>query len=97
MLSKLSADNPEDWDDHLPYVMCAYQAIIHQSTGSSPNRLMLGREITFPIDLMLVPPDEMDGYCCQTEYAEWLRTAMQHNFELARSYLGKAASRQKRY
>ena len=23
MLSKLYADNPEDWDDHLPYVMSA--------------------------------------------------------------------------
>lgn len=97
MLSKLSADNPGDWDDHLPYVMCAYRATIHQSTGSSPNRLMLGREITFPIDLMLTPPDQLGEYCCQTEYAEWLRNAMQHNFELARSYLGKAASRQKRY
>ena len=58
---------------------------------------MLGREITFPIDLMLTPPDEIGGYCCQTEYAEWLRTAMQHNFEVAGGYLGKAASRQKRY
>ena len=58
---------------------------------------MLGREITFPIDLMLTPPDETGGYCCQTEYAEWLRTAMQHNFELARGYLGKAASRHMRY
>ena len=97
MLSKLSADSPEDWDDHLPFVTCVYRATIHQSTNSSPNQLMLGREITRPVDLMLTPPDELSEYCCQIEYAEWLRNAMQRNFELARSCLGKAARRQKRY
>ena len=68
LLSTLSADSPDDWDDHLPYVMCAYQATIHQSTGSIPNRFILGREITLPVDLMLTSPDELAENCCQIEY-----------------------------
>lgn len=40
-----------DWDDHLPYVMMAYSAAIHDSTKCSQHFLMLGRETEFPIDI----------------------------------------------
>ncbi len=95
MLSKLCTEN-KDWDDHLPYVMCAYRSTVNTSTGCSPNMIMLGREINLPIDLMY-PRAEEDEYQCPIEYVEWVRQALRENFERARHCLGEAAQRQKRY
>jgi transposase InsO family protein len=48
--------NQKDWDDHLCYIMAAYRATKHSSTGCSPNLLMLGHEVDNPIDVMVGPP-----------------------------------------
>ena len=52
MLSKFCGERCDDWDDHLPYLLCAYRATINESTGMSPNLMMLGHEATLPIVLM---------------------------------------------
>ena len=36
--------------DLLPAVMMAYRSSVHESTGFSPYRLMLGEECTLPMD-----------------------------------------------
>jgi hypothetical protein len=57
LLSIFAHQNPQDWDDHLPYLLMAYRATEHSSTKCIPNLMMLGREITMPIDLMVgMPP-----------------------------------------
>ena len=61
----------------------------------SPNLLMLGREVTLPLDLMFLKQDQVT-YQCHNEYAEWVRKAMMENFELVRENLRWAAQRQKR-
>ena len=95
MLSKFCNENLNDWDNHLPYLISAYRATRNESTQCSPNLLMLGREITFPVDL--VYPDERErDYQCPVSYVEWVRRAMRENFEKAREHLGRAAERQKR-
>ena len=96
MLSKFCGERQDDWDQHLPFLMCAYRATVNESTVCTPNLLMLGREVTLPLDLMF-PPATHTGYQCHTEYVEWVKRAMQDNFERARHHLGVAASRQKRY
>ena len=53
MLSKVIDENHKNWDDCLPLVMTAYHSSIHKSTGDSPVRLMLGRDIQMPVDLVL--------------------------------------------
>ena len=70
-------------DAKIPGLLCNNDTETGQSVEFSFKKKLL-------IELMLIPPDEMSGYCCQTEYAEWLRTAMQHNFEFARGYLGES-------
>jgi hypothetical protein len=97
MLSKLCEERKENWDDHLPYVMCAYRSTIQESTRSSPNRMMLGREITLPVDLMYSRPEDDIPPQCPVEYVEWVREAMAENFERSRTHLAKAAERQKRH
>jgi hypothetical protein len=37
MLSAYVSDNHKDWDRQLPYVMMAYRATAHETTGFSPN------------------------------------------------------------
>lgn len=44
MLSAYMNDHHSDWDEHLPYVMMAYITSLHETTGFTPNQLMLGRE-----------------------------------------------------
>jgi len=53
LLVKSVAANHRDWPDHLPTVVAAYRATVHESTGFYPNRLLLGRDIRLPIDLVL--------------------------------------------
>ena len=40
----------------MPYVMMAYRATEQETTGMSPNMLMLGRETTIPLDFMFEMP-----------------------------------------
>ena len=44
MLSAYVSENHRDWDENIPYVLMAYRATEHESTGYSPNMLMLERE-----------------------------------------------------
>ena len=42
----------KDWDLQLPAFMMAYRSSVHESTGFTPNQVMLGREIEVPLDVM---------------------------------------------
>ena len=52
MLSAYVSDHHRDWDEYLPCVMMAYRSAEQETTGCTPNRLMLGREVTSPLDIM---------------------------------------------
>ncbi len=43
----------KDWDKNLNLLAMALRATEHRQTGFTPNRLMLGREIAQPVDLLL--------------------------------------------
>lgn len=47
-----------DWDDHLPYLLMGYRTTVHESTELSPFKMMFGREMNCPIDIIAGrPPD----------------------------------------
>jgi hypothetical protein len=58
MLSAFVSEHQNDWDEHLPYIAMAYRAAKHETTGITPNYMMLGREhcnvreVFIPIVLM---------------------------------------------
>ena len=56
MLSSYVNEHHTNWDIILPYVMMAHRSAEHETTGCTPNRLMLGREVTTPLDLIYEPP-----------------------------------------
>ena len=47
----------EEWDEHLSFIDMVYRATPHESIGFSPNFMMLGHELSMPVDVMLsLPP-----------------------------------------
>ena len=48
--------HPQSWDDQLPLLMMAYRVTPHKSTSSSPDRVMLGREIAQLVDFIMKSP-----------------------------------------
>lgn len=56
MLRGKIREDQKDWDLHV--CMMAYRGAVHESTGVSPNLLMLGRELEVPLDAIIeAPPD----------------------------------------
>ncbi|KRX43015.1 hypothetical protein T03_14028 [Trichinella britovi] len=53
MLAKVSIDQPEDWDVHFDRVLLAYRSSVHHTTDDTPCRIMFGRELRLPVDVMI--------------------------------------------
>ena len=83
-----------DWDIHIPLLTCAYRSTVHPSTGFTPNYLMLGREITMPVDLAF--PQVTRSIGSVPEYVEQLQEKLSSCYSLARENLKSAAERQRK-
>ena len=61
LLSMFVNDRRDNWSELLPFVMHAYGTSVHESTGYSPFRLMMGEECSLPQD---VSTDELRTNGC---------------------------------
>ena len=52
MLRTFVNKDPRGWDTRIYLCAAAYRATVHDSTGCTPNLLMLGRDVTMPADIM---------------------------------------------
>jgi hypothetical protein len=86
----------DDWDLALPYCLMAYRSTRQDSTGCSPNLLMLGREVRTPLDMQFSPGTTGERFSCHQHYSQWMRGVMRDAHHYARLNLGKSAERQKR-
>ena len=96
MLSAFVEDNHRNWDTLLPYVMMAYRCTEHETTGMTPNMLMLGRETNTPLDICFEMPPAI-----KSEHTnEWV-WELRENLEMAHTFVrqntGFSIQRQKRY
>ena len=97
MLGKVVSESQRDWDERLPTVLAAYRASVHSSTGFSPNRLFLGREIRMPLDLVMGTPQcENSAEQSTDQFVQSMRVDTERNYELAREQLRVAAERRKK-
>ena len=97
MLSKMIEGDQRSWDRVLPIAMLAYRSSEHDTTGVSPARMLFGREIQLPVDLLLgCPPDETVPVDCNVPYVIALRDQLQNVHDLARDNMSEASQRQKR-
>ena len=56
MLSSNENEHHTNWDVLLFNVTMVHRSAEHETTGCTPNHLMLGREVTTPLDLIYEPP-----------------------------------------
>jgi len=99
ILAKTVSDHQKDWDTRLPFAMAAYRATQHDTTGYSPNFLVLGRETRAPPDLVFGSPDEeaTDSEQTYDRYVESVREKAVNAFYDVRVSLQKSANRNKKY
>ena len=96
MLGKVVSDSQRNWDDKLPYVMAAYRASVHSSTGYSPNRLFMGREARMPVDVAMgLPAAERDGEQTIDDYVELQQDLAEQSYRRVRESLHTNAERRK--
>ena len=61
MLSMFVNDRRDNWNELLSFVMHAYRTSVHESTGYSPFRLMMGEECSLPQDIFRPPSLELNA------------------------------------
>ena len=93
-LSTFVEQHQRDWDQHIPMLLMAYQSAVHNSTRYTPARLMLGRDLRLPVDLLYGRPEEEQH---TTEYAETLQETMERVQSFARDHLNISSNKMKRY
>lgn len=91
MIGKVLSNNQHDWNLHVPWVMSAYRASRHESTGFTPNRLFLGRENCLPIDLVLGSGNPVESRTTADEYVTSRMAHIQTMFTTAREHLRRQA------
>ena len=97
VLSKLIDNEQRSWDVALPYAMMAYRSTVDDSTNQSPAKMLLGREIQLPVNLLLgCPPDLVVFEGDVTSFVEGLRDVLRNVHEYAREYMVEASEKQKR-
>ena len=97
MLSMFVNDRRDNWHELLPFVMHAYRTSVHESTGYSPYRLMMGEECSLPQDLNteeLRANRESD--VAPHPFAAWVRDALEVAYDHVRHSLHRTAARRKR-
>lgn len=96
MLTAYCEKNQRCWDEYLPQVMMAYRASKHASTGKTPNKMMLGREVTLPMQAVTSRPHS-EGWEDVDDYIEKLQEKLKLTHELARRSIRQQACYQKRH
>lgn len=97
MIASFIDRKQDNWDKHLSLLTAAYCSKVHETTGFSPNFLLLGREVPTPIEVTLgieQPSDDQDNHPYHKHAAD-LPVTMTEACRLARGNLIGAAARQK--
>ena len=97
MLSMFVNDWHDNWNELLPYVMHAYRTSVHESTGYSLFRPMMGEECSLPQD------DSISELRTNREhdisphpFATWVRDALEVAYDHVRESLHRTAACRKR-
>ncbi|XP_062617287.1 uncharacterized protein LOC134278991 [Saccostrea cucullata] len=83
------------WDRHLQLIAGAIRATVNRQTGFTANKMMLGREILLPVDIMMGVGENQQPRV-PSDYVEELEEVMSQVHTIARENLHGAQMRQKR-
>ena len=68
-------DKQDNWDEAIPVLTMAYRSSVHDTTGETPNMMMLGRELPMPSHLLVPAPEQPELEA--VEYVADLQKQMQ--------------------
>lgn len=94
MLSLFVEENQSNWDTLLPYVMMAYRSSVHASTGYTPYKVLFGREMVLPVDIML-DVGAGEAFSSVSAYVGHLVETLSTVVEAVRKHQAKASNQQK--
>ena len=94
MFSIFVNENRNDWDDHLPYLLMAYRATIHDSTGYTPHNIIFGRDLICSCDIIAGFSLKNWAPRCPVQYVEWVKQTIKLTYEFVNQNLQRAAMRQ---
>ena len=86
--------NQKNWDLHLAQIAGALRSSVNRSTGFTPNKMMLGREINQPVDLLF--PMKSPSDVSPDQYVAKLQNSIKLAHETARKHLKTSQERMKR-
>ena len=96
MLSMFVNNRRDNWHELLPFVMHVYRTSVHESTGYSPFRLMMGEECSLPQD---VTTDELrtirEHDVAPHPFVTWVWDALEVAYDHVRHSLHRTATRRK--
>ena len=98
MISSFVDKKQQNWDENISLLTSAYRSTIHETTGFSPNFLMLGRETRTPIEVALGIDRLEDDHDRPSphEHAADIVANMTEASRIARENIGGARERQKK-
>ena len=97
MLTFYCENDQKHWNDFLPQVLMAYRSSVRASTGQTPNMMMLGRNITLPMEAVIPRPESDEQAPEIEEYIQNLQERMTKDHTLARKNLKQNSDYQKRH
>ena len=96
MIRCLRDKNIRDWDSYLPHIAGAIRATVSRSTGFTPNKLMLGREVYKSADLLFGTDKANRVSKTPPVYVVHLEKVMKTSHKIARENLRSSVSYNKR-
>ncbi|UYV70790.1 K02A2.6-like [Cordylochernes scorpioides] len=92
-LSLFVAQNQRDWDSQLPILLMVYRSSVHETTGYSPAKMLFGRELKLPCDLIFGCPNSIgEG---SNEFVDRLHSRLEKVHRWAREKLEIASEAMK--
>ena len=95
-LSKFASDHQKDWDEHVPLLMMAYRTAIHETSCNTPAKLMLGRDLRLPVDLLTGRPED-EPIPQTSDYVLNLQERLEKVHNFARNNLRLKSDKMKEY
>ena len=85
MIAVYTSENQTDWDVYLHMLTAAYRSCTHETTGYTPNLLMLGREVHLPIEVALGARADPQPYQGESQYVAQLQDKLLGIYQLVRN------------
>ena len=97
ILGKIVREDQRNWCERVPIATAAYRASVHEATGYTPNKLMLGHEVYAPLDIVVGPPEDVEHFQSVDEFVARQQQVMREVYTSVREHLQVSASRRKKY